>query len=302
MQYVERGRQSLTTQTRRNRRSQQKSDKKCGLVLFRKRILLYLALLSLVPLVFLGLPKAFVQHLRNSMNKISVSTLDLSEKSVQKLKNFWGSWGDVQPLRDENSILKNQIGLLKLEVDQLKSASSENERLLKILHFAEGSSWNLLPAHVIGRSPSHWNQSVWISVGENQRIREGMAVLSPDGVVGKIVEVMPQWSRVLLVTDENCKMGVVAERTHEMGILQGLGAKCVVNYLPREAELKSGDRILSSGLSRFFPAGLEIGKVIRVQDDAYGLFQYAEVSPSARFGKLEEVLVIVSKEKEYVEE
>jgi rod shape-determining protein MreC len=127
-----------------------------------------------------------------------------------------------------------------------------------------------------------------------------MGVVNAEGIIGKVVEVMPESSRVLLLIDEGCKVGAMVESSQEMGILQGsrFGKGCVLNYLPRDAKAKAGDKIISSGLSKFFPPGAHIGTVSKVQDDDYGLFQYAEVKPGVKFGELEEVLVIVTQESE----
>jgi rod shape-determining protein MreC len=126
-----------------------------------------------------------------------------------------------------------------------------------------------------------------------------MGAVNADGIVGKVVEVLPESSRVLLLIDESCKVGAMVEESQEMGILQGgrFGKGFILNYLPRDAKAKVGDHVLSSGLSKFFPSGAHIGTISKVQDDDYGLFQFAEVKPNVRFGELEEVLVIVSQEK-----
>lgn len=259
--------------------------------------MIYIALFSLLPLVLIGLPRALTRHWSFFFNETSVPILKFSERFINRAKNFLFVLGNFSQEEEEQNHLKREVTRLRFERDQFKNVSLENERLVNLLHFIQESSSVLLSTRVVGRAPSRWNESVWIDLGAKDGLEPGMAVLSYEGVAGKIVEVMPKWSRVLLLIDENSKVGAVVERTREIGILEGRGLSCVLKFLPREAQVKPGDRVVTSGLSRFFPPGLEIGRVVKVQDDAEGLFQYAEVSPEVHFGKLEEVSVVMTKER-----
>ena len=264
--------------------------------MFRFKTLIYLACIVLLPLLFVGLPKGVLEPVRSLINKISVPVVNFSHQVFQKTSEFFSVFPDFWKIRAENERLVKEIEQLTLEVDRLRYLFDENARLLKLLDFADQTAWKTISARVIGRAPSQWNQSVWINRGSQHGLQEGMAVITVQGVAGKVVEVMPEWSRVLLLIDENCSLGAKALDSGEIGVIKGGGAGCVLQYLPRESKTKSGDQIISSGLSKFLPPGINIGTVVRVQDDALGLFQYAEVLPSVHFEILEEVLVILSKE------
>jgi rod shape-determining protein MreC len=233
------------------------------------------------------------------MNQTTVPVLGFSQGFFRRVDDFFEVFLNLWKIQDENKDLKQELGKLRLEVDRLKYLSRENERLVKLLDFVKQSPWTVLPSRVIGRAPSLWNQSVWIDRGLLHGLQVGMGAVNADGIVGKVVEVLPESSRVLLLIDESCKVGAMVEESQEMGILQGgrFGKGFILNYLPRDAKAKVGDHVLSSGLSKFFPSGAHIGTISKVQDDDYGLFQFAEVKPNVRFGELEEVLVIVSQEK-----
>lgn len=264
--------------------------------MLRSRTFFAAIFICILPLIFLGLPDRFVYKLKSVMNQMTVPVLKASHKIFNHVDNFFETFTEIWGYREENLRLKKDLERLQLEVDHLNTASVENERLLKLLQFKHESPWKVIPARVIGRSPSDWNQGLWINRGRLDALKEGMAVVSGEGGVGKIVEVSDEWSRVLLLVDRNCSIGAMVGNTEETGILQGDLTRCILNYLPRDAQSRPGDAVVSSGLSKFFPKGVRIGKIVRVMDDAYGLFQYAEVEPSVNFGKISEVLVIISNE------
>lgn len=265
-----------------------------------RRLLLYLILLSFLPLLFVGLPDAFVQNVRSFMNRMTTPVLGISSHFFGRVDDFFDSFFEFLNIQEENKNLKEEIGELRLELDRFRYQARENERLVRLLNLVQQSSWEVLPARVIGRSPSQWNQSVWIDRGKLDGLKVGMAVSNANGAVGKVVEIHPRRARILLLIDETCKVGSQVLETQEIGILQGnpSGAGCILNYLPQSAQAKTGDQVVSSGFSKFFPPSLKIGTIGRIQDDPYGLYQYAEVVPSVNFGQLQEVLVIMTDGRE----
>lgn len=272
--------------------------------MFRFKIFIYVILISLLPLLFLGFPENFVQKTKTFMNRFSVPVLGFSHQLFSRVDDFFEVILDIWTVRGENEKLKNEVGKLQLEVERLKYLSDENIKLVELLEFAKMTPWKVLPARVIGRIPSQWNQSIWIDRGSKEEVKEGMAVITADGVVGRVIEVFPEWSRVLLLIDESCKIGAVISGINEMGIHQGsrIGRKCVLKYLPLDSKAKAGDFVVTSGLSKYFPPGIKLGTVQKVLDDELGLFQYAEVAPGVDFSNLQELLVILSGEKSYPSE
>jgi rod shape-determining protein MreC len=150
----------------------------------------------------------------------------------------------------------------------------------------------VIAAEVIGQDPSSWFKSVTLNKGEKDGVRKGMAVISPEGVIGQILKTAPHYSTVLLITDYNSAIDSIIQRTRAKAIVEGKGEnRCQLKYLLRTEEVMVGDVVVTSGLSGNFPKGLMMGEVRKVEK-GHGVFQYAELVPSVDLTKLEEVLVI----------
>jgi rod shape-determining protein MreC len=196
-------------------------------------------------------------------------------------------------LQKENVRFKQKIAELQKENHQMKEMALANERLQKLLQFQEKISPSMIAAEVIGQDPSSWFKSVTINRGEKDGIRMGMAVISPEGVIGQILKTAPHFSTILLITDYNSAIDSIIQRTRAKAIVEGTGEnQCQLKYLLRTEEVDVGDIVITSGLSGNFPKGLMVGKVRKVDKKGHGVFQYAELVPSVDLTKLEEVLVI----------
>jgi len=191
--------------------------------------------------------------------------------------------------------LQGEIDLLRLRLFDMREIYQENTRLKEILKFKQNSSRRLLPARVIGRSPESWSSMVIIDRGLESGLRPGMVVISPQGLVGSILESSDGSSKVLLITDPNQGISSIVQRSRQEGLVNGtLGTNLIMRYLPDEAQIAPGDIIVTSELSRAYPKGLLVGKVISVGHDFSGLNRYALVRPVADLANIEEVLVILS--------
>jgi rod shape-determining protein MreC len=196
-------------------------------------------------------------------------------------------------LQKENTLLKQRIVELQKEIGQLRETGLANERLQKLLQFREKISPSMIAAEVIGQDPSSWFKSVTINKGEKDGVRKGMAVISPEGVVGQILKTGPHHSTVLLITDYNSAVDSIVQRTRAKAIVGGKGEnRCQLKYLLRAEEVIVGDIVVTSGLSGNFPKGLMVGEIRKVEKAGQGIFQYAELVPSVDLTRLEEVLVI----------
>jgi rod shape-determining protein MreC len=206
-------------------------------------------------------------------------------------------------LQKENVMLREKIAELQKESHQLKEMTLANERLQKLLHFREKVSPSVVAAEVIGQDPSSWFKSVTINKGEKDGVRKGMAVISPEGVVGQILKVAPHYSTVLLVTDYNSAIDSIVQRTRAKAIVEGKGEnRCQLKYLLRTEEVAVGDIVVTSGLSGNFPKGWIVGEIRKVDKKGHGVFQYAELVPSVNLTKLEEILVITQSSLSLLEE
>lgn len=197
-------------------------------------------------------------------------------------------------LEKENRMLKQKLLELQAENHQLNEMRLENERLRKLLHFNEKNSLNMIGAEVIGHDPTSWFKSVTIDKGERDGVRKGMAVVSPEGVIGQILKTSPHYSTVLLITDYNSAIDSIVQRTRAKAIIEGKGEnRCQLKYLLRTEEVAEGDVVVTSGLVGNFPKGLKIGEISKVDKKGYGVFQYAELVPSVDLNRLEEVFIIM---------
>ena len=198
---------------------------------------------------------------------------------------------------NELRLLKSQATDPKLDAFRTQEIILENARLTQLLELKKilpGDFGRTEFARVIGRAPSAWNRVFLIDKGHEQGIRVNQPVLSNRSLVGKIIEVGPRVSKVLLITDPNSKIGALIQRTRQQGILYGMvSGECRIKYLSVDAEIKKGDVVESAGYGGFFPKGLLIGQVERVWKEPGQIYQVAEIKPLTDLSRIEEVACLV---------
>lgn len=194
----------------------------------------------------------------------------------------------------ENEKLRNEIGILRLNLFDLREVYLENTRLKALLGFKQKSPLRLVPARVIARTPDSWSSSVVIDKGKNSGIRRGMVVINLRALVGRVAESEDNSSKVILVNDPSLGISSIVQRSRQEGLVSGtLGANLIMRYLPEGADITVNDLIVTSELSRIYPKGLLVGKVINIGKEFSGLNRYAVVKPAADCSTIEEVLVII---------
>jgi len=214
---------------------------------------------------------------------------------TKKIQGIWEGYLFLVHLRRENEYLKKRIADLQKENDQMREMMLAQERLRRLLQFKETLSSTVVAAEVIGRDPSSWFKSLTINKGERDGIQKGMAVISPEGVIGQIFKTAPSYAVVLLLTDYNCAIDAIVQRTRAKAIVEGRGDnRCQLKYLLRSEDVVEGDRVVTSGLAGNFPKGLMIGEIKKVDKKGHGIFQSAELVTSVDFSRLEEVLIITA--------
>jgi rod shape-determining protein MreC len=195
-------------------------------------------------------------------------------------------------VRAENRELKLEIERLRIEQARMSQDADQAHRLQALLAFKEQFISQTMAAQVIGSSGSEQSRSVYIDKGEKNGIKPDMAVITADGVVGKVLHVYHSTSLVLLVDDQSSGVGAILEKSRLQGILRGTPAgEVVLEKVMSDEAVPPGERVLTSGGDRIFPKGLPIGTVTRVSPGSE-LFLNIRVKPSANLGKLEEVLVV----------
>lgn len=203
-------------------------------------------------------------------------------------------------LDQENQRLRTENASLRQQNSTLAEAGRENLRLHQLLNLKRHLAVSNVTARVIGRDASNWWKSIQIDRGTQDGIRENCPVLSADGLIGKTVSVTKGEARVLLLVDPNCKISALLQDARQPGIVAGVDEKFTsaprlqMTFVNRDAKLKPGETVVTSGLGSVFPKGILIGTAVRTQLNAQsGMFQDIEVKPAADFQRLEEVIVIL---------
>lgn len=201
--------------------------------------------------------------------------------------------GRIIEAAGSNPGLEDRVDSLSWEVTRLREVEEENRVLRSLLKFERKEQTEGIVARVIGRDLSHWNQSILINKGGADGVDKEAAVISAQGVVGKVIEVAPHLSRVLLIIDRTSGVGGIIQNSRQTGIVEGgIGGECIMKYLPRRLPVSSGEVVITSGLGQIYPPGLLIGTITSVQEEEFGLYKSAKLDPATRFNQLEVVMVL----------
>jgi rod shape-determining protein MreC len=194
--------------------------------------------------------------------------------------------------RDESRALKIERDHLRLENQLLKNELTAAQRAGSLAGFKAHTPSKMIGARVIGVTTGMNTRSVLINAGRLNGVRRGMAVVTPDGIVGRVLAEYPYASQVLSVTDADFAASVESQKNHTRGVLKGMGSgPAKVDYVPSGQKVEQGETFFTSGDDRIFPRGMPVGKVISVEDGA--TFQNIYVEPFVAEAAPEEVFVIV---------
>ncbi len=202
-------------------------------------------------------------------------------------------------LSQRNRALEQQLGELRGTLLQYEEIRAENSRLKELLDFKTSLSPQLTTeaAAVIGRDYDNWFGTIIINKGAADGIRRNMAVITPAGLVGRVIRVSDGTAEVLLITDPRSGVGSLVQETRAPGIVEGVvggQGKLHMIHIPADLAPKRGYRVITSGLGSIFPKGIPIGIVLEIRKEESGLFKMAVVDAYVDFNRLEEVLVVTS--------
>jgi len=211
--------------------------------------------------------------------------------------NLWHNYFYLRGVRVENRQLKEQIEQMRLEQVRLREDAAQAHRLQALLAFKEQFAAKTVAAQIIGSSGSDLSRIVSIDKGKNASIEPGMAVITADGVVGKVLLADSSLSQVLLINDQSSGVGVILEKSRLQGVLRGTpNGEVTLERLMSDEQVNPGETVLTSGGDQVFPKGLPVGTVTKV-GTGKDLFLSIKVKPAANLSKLEEVLVLVEKQQ-----
>jgi rod shape-determining protein MreC len=195
-------------------------------------------------------------------------------------------------LRQENREIRKEVGRLKIENQYLKSQLETADRVKALSAFQSNNPSRMAAARVIGTGTGANSRVVFIDRGSRGGVAAGMAVITPDGIVGKVTAAYPTASQVLLITDPTFKAGVISQQHRVHGTVRGLGYNsCDVYYIQNEEQVEPGERFFTAGDDGVFPKGLPVGTVTAVREG--NPFKEVLLAPSGFQGALEEVLVVL---------
>ena len=213
------------------------------------------------------------------------------------VSNLWHNYFYLRGVRQENRDLRQEIEHLRLEQVRLNEDAEQARRLQALLGFKEQFISQTVPAQVIGSSGSEQSRSVYIDKGSHDGIKQDMAVITADGVIGKVLRVFGSTSQVLLIDDQSSGVGAILEKSRLQGVLRGTPAgEIVLEKVTADETIQPGEKVLTSGGDQVFPKGLPVGTVTKVSTGT-DLFLNVRVKPAANLSKLEEVLVITKQEE-----
>jgi rod shape-determining protein MreC len=226
--------------------------------------------------------------------------------TLSKIGGVWTGYVAVRSTRDENVRLRTENDQLKLRNRELETQATEAERLVVLTNFRQahpespmmgaqviGSSAPMVGAQIIGASADPSSHTMFVNRGERDHIHRNMAVITPDGIVGKIVEVFPSTSQVLLISDKESGVGALFADSRTHGVVKGNGdPEPRMDYIVNDEKVQIGEEVITSGEDRIFPKGLLVGTVMDAK--AATPFQLIRVKPAARLDRLEDVLVLLT--------
>lgn len=207
-------------------------------------------------------------------------------------RNVFHDYFYLRGVRRENAELKKQIEQMRLQNVRMQEDAMQARRIQSLLGFKEQFISKTLAAQVIGTSGSDLSRLIYLDRGSDDGIKPDMAVITPDGVVGKVLRVQGSTSQVLLISDQTSGVGALLVNLRLQGIVKGTaGGDIVLNNIMQNEKVEVGDPIVTSGGDRIFPKGLPIGTVASTFPGR-DVFLNIRIKPAANLNRLEEVLIV----------
>lgn len=226
----------------------------------------------------------------------AVAAIDPFQRSLRGIMDIslgaWRTYRSLLRAQQENQELHTELVSAQSQIQQLSEQGAESLRLRTLLEFKNQLPFQTVAAEVIASSPGENSNAIFIGKGADEGLTSDLAVITPQGIVGKTIAVFSHSSQVLLLTDPSSGVGVMLEKTRVQGVLKGDGQNlCLIRYIMNEEPVSSGEAILTSGLDQIYPKGLRVGTVVRTS--AGNIYKNVEVKPAADLNRLETVLVVL---------
>jgi rod shape-determining protein MreC len=221
-------------------------------------------------------------------------------KLFRPIKDGFVNLFHLPTLSREKADLQREVADLRREKIESRELENDVKEVKELLNWSEANpDFEVVGADIIAQSPDNWQRLMIVNAGSNRGIKKYMAVVTEEGLVGRVISVGSRSSVVQLITDSSSGVGARDQRSRETGIVEGRNTD-TLKFVPMndEADFKVGDVVETSGLGGTCPQGIVTGKITKVEKRGEGLARLVEVESLVRFSQLKNVLVIITPEPE----
>ena len=209
-------------------------------------------------------------------------------------QDLWTGYIDLRHVGEENAALKQELQALQIRLQEERAMAQRTQDLRQLLELRQRAELETTAAEIIAAGASPEFRTVTIDKGSSDGLAADMAVISPGGVVGRVILSSPRAAKVQLLVDHNAAAGAVVERSRAQGVVVGVGADGLrMDYVPGTADVKPGDLVVTSGIDGIYPKGFVIGTVETVER-GLGSYHQIKIRPAVDFSRIEEVLVVLT--------
>jgi len=252
-----------------------------------------IALIIIIGLVFFNFPNVS-SRIKNFLYSVSIPVQEIFDQSIRKVRNNWIFLNSLKDVFNENIRLEESIKELTAQNAELREFEKENEFLRSYLNLSVYQRYKIDVVNVMGRDFQGLEKYILIDKGISAGIKEDMPIVAFKNIlVGKVVEVFDDFSKVLLVTSPNSKIPVLIQESRTEGLIRGINRDILfMDLVPKDVEVKKGQTVITSGIGGLFPKGLLIGKILTVESPENEIFQKITIKPAVDMEKLERVFII----------
>ena len=257
-----------------------------------------LALLFILLVLLLVLFQSGRGNESNRLQKIIQTVSYPFQSGIHYLVNTIDGWWDGYVMligtRQENQQLRNEVAELKERLNQSLENSVQYKRLRGQLLFAKRQPDRKVFAEIIGESVDNIHQMRLVNRGSRHGLKRNFSAILKEGLVGRVQSVTPFQSNLQLITDSRSRVPALIQRNRVRGLIYGTQTGLEMRQINRRAEVKKGDRVITSGLGGLFPKGILIGNIVEVKRQPHELFQTASIETAVDLSRMEEVFIIIS--------
>ncbi|MGD1087831.1 MAG: rod shape-determining protein MreC [Verrucomicrobiota bacterium] len=265
--------------------------------MFKQKHYLALGAVTLVALLIFSLPPSVTARLKLAVGSLFLPLFGLNSAAQELLVTAADAVLPRRELLQQLDNLRRENQQLKVQALQATATAHENDQLHELLGWQKQTLWKLRLANVVLRDPANWWHTVQIDLGSRDGLTNNLPVLTPEGLVGRVSSVGLTRSQVVLIGDPNCKVSALVEnQAHDVGVISAsepLDSTLVeLTYLSGNADLKPGQKVVTSDLGVIYPKGIPIGQIVDARQVEFGLYSEARVKLSVNLGALEQVWVL----------